>query len=76
MPLLDFLNKLVDLNLENNSIKSEDILHLIPTLQRMPFLNSLNLLSNELDQDTINELKRKLWRIKNFKVNLYLEELD
>ena len=76
LPLLDFLNKLVDLNLENNSIKSEDILHLIPTLQRMPFLNSLNLLSNELDQDTINELKRKLWRIKNFKVNLYLEELD
>jgi hypothetical protein len=74
--LLGFLNKLVDLNLENNSINSEDIVRLIPTLQRMPFLNSLNLSSNPLDQDTINELKVKLLRIKNLEVDLNMKELD
>jgi hypothetical protein len=76
LPLLVDLNKLVDLNLENNSIKSDDILRLIPILERMLFLSSLNLSSNPLDQDTINELKRKLWRVKNLEVDLNMEELD
>ena len=76
LPLLVDLNKLVELNLENNFIKSDDIILLIPTLERMSFLSSLNLSSNPLDQDTINELKRKLWRVKNLEVNLNMEELD
>ena len=64
LPLLNALNKLVDLNLKHNSITSEDILGIIPILQKMPFLSSLNLSSNKLDQDTIGELKKQLRRVK------------
>ncbi len=64
LPLLNALNNLVDLNLKDNSITSKDILVLIPTLQKMPFLSSFNISSNKLDQDTINELKKQLRRVK------------
>ena len=64
LPLLNALNKLVDLNLKHNYITSEDILGIIPILQKMPFLSSLNLSSNKLDQDTIGELKKQLRRVK------------
>jgi hypothetical protein len=64
LPLLNALNKLVDLNLKHNYITSEDILGIIPILQKMPFLSSLNISSNKLDQDTIGELKKQLRRVK------------
>ena len=69
LPLLNALNNLVDLNLKDNSITSEDILVLIPTLQKMPFLSSFNISSNKLDQDTINELKKQLRRVKKLDIS-------
>lgn len=80
LPIFASLNNLVNLNLKNNSIKSENIQALIPSIQRMPFLSFLNLSSNQLDQDTINELRKQLVRVKKIDTSdnslFNIEDLD